>query len=252
MADNGHRLYESKYNDILGKYNSAISDGKKANADLKDLEKEHDKLKKQLDALRKNLEEETLARVDLENNIQSLKEELTFKDQVFQQELSESRTRRQVEISEIDGRLTEQYEAKLQQSLQELRDQYEGQMRGNREEIEGIFIGFSYMRLANIAITFQVFTKTRSKVYKTKLLVLVTPQTLFMKSSVYLVPAQKDSTVRSTNWRPHRLHFQLAFATWRQCWIQSVLVSIAICSMLKLNWFVCAKKWRSRCLNIKI
>lgn len=92
-----------------------------------------------LEALRKNLEEETLARVDLENNIQSLKEELTFKDQVFQQELSESRSRRQIEISEIDGRLNEQYEAKLQQSLQELRDQYEAQMRGNREEIEGLY-----------------------------------------------------------------------------------------------------------------
>lgn len=92
-----------------------------------------------LEALRKSLEEETLARVDLENNVQSLKEELTFKDQVFQQELSESRSRRQIEISEIDGRLNEQYEAKLQQSLQELRDQYEAQMRGNREEIEGLY-----------------------------------------------------------------------------------------------------------------
>ena len=45
----------------------------------------------------------------------------------------------QVEISEIDGRLAEQYEAKLQQSLQELRDQYEGQMRVNREEIELLY-----------------------------------------------------------------------------------------------------------------
>jgi lamin B len=44
-----------------------------------------------------------------------------------------------VEISEIDGRLTEQYEAKLQQSLQELRDQYEAQMRANREEIELLY-----------------------------------------------------------------------------------------------------------------
>lgn len=44
-----------------------------------------------------------------------------------------------VEISEIDGRLAEQYEAKLQQSLQELRDQYEAQMRVNREEIELLY-----------------------------------------------------------------------------------------------------------------
>lgn len=45
----------------------------------------------------------------------------------------------EVEISEIDGRLAEQYEAKLQQSLQELRDQYEAQMRVNREEIEMLY-----------------------------------------------------------------------------------------------------------------
>jgi lamin B len=138
-AENNYRLYEQKFHDLSAKYNAACSDRKKAQDELKDLEKEHDKLKKMLDALRKNLEEETLARVDLENNIQSLREELTFKDQVFQQELSESRSRRQVEISEIDGRLNEQYEAKLQQSLQELRDQYEGQMRANREEIEGLY-----------------------------------------------------------------------------------------------------------------
>lgn len=138
-AENNYRLFEQKFHDLTAKYNAACSERKKAQDELKDLEKEVDKLRKMLEALRKNLEEETLARVDLENNIQSLKEELTFKDQVFQQELSESRSRRQVEISEIDGRLNEQYEAKLQQSLQELRDQYEAQMRNNREEIEGLY-----------------------------------------------------------------------------------------------------------------
>lgn len=138
-AESNARLYEQKFHDISGKYNAAASERKKAQDDLKELDKEHDKLKKMLEALRKNLEEETLARVDLENNIQSLREELTFKDQVFQSELSETRSRRQVEISEIDGRLTEQYEAKLTQSLQELREQYEAQMRNNREEVEGLY-----------------------------------------------------------------------------------------------------------------
>lgn len=138
-AENNARLYEQKYHDFQGKFNAASSERKKALDDLKESEKENDKLKKLLDSLRKNLEEETLARVDLENNIQSLKEELTFKDHVYQQEVSESRSRRQVEISEIDGRLNEQYEAKLQSSLQELRDQYESQMRGNREEIESLY-----------------------------------------------------------------------------------------------------------------
>ncbi|RZC41724.1 Filament, LTD, DUF390, APG6, and/or DUF4600 domain containing protein, partial [Asbolus verrucosus] len=54
-------------------------------------------------------------------------------------ELTETRTRRQVEISEIDGRLAEKYEAKLQETLQELRDQYESQMASNRQEIELLY-----------------------------------------------------------------------------------------------------------------
>jgi len=59
--------------------------------------------------------------------------------QVFQQQLTETRTRRQIEISEIDGQLAEQYEAKLQQALQDLRDQYESQMANNRAEIELLY-----------------------------------------------------------------------------------------------------------------
>lgn len=44
-----------------------------------------------------------------------------------------------MEISEIDGRLAEKYEAKLQETLQDLRDQYESQMANNRQEIELLY-----------------------------------------------------------------------------------------------------------------
>lgn len=64
---------------------------------------------------------------------------MSFVLQVYQQQLTETRTRRQVEISEIDGRLAEQYEAKLHQALQDLRDQYESQMANNRHEIELLY-----------------------------------------------------------------------------------------------------------------
>lgn len=133
------RLYEQRYNDLQAKYNSACMDRKRATDDAKELQKEVDKLRRQLDDLRKALENETLARVDRENAVQSLKEELAFRDQIHTQELTDTRKRTQVEISEIDGRLAEQYEAKLQQSLRELREQYEGQIRANRDEIDNIF-----------------------------------------------------------------------------------------------------------------
>lgn len=114
-------------------------DRKKAEDLAKELGAENARLLKQLEDLRKQLEAETLARVDLENQNQSLREELSFKDSIHVQELTETRSRRQVEISEIDGRLSKEYEAKLQQSLQELRNQYESQMRVNREEIELLY-----------------------------------------------------------------------------------------------------------------
>lgn len=139
MAENNARLYESRYTEVNGKYSQALADRKKAEDQVKDLSAENERLRRQLDDLRKQLEAETLARVDLENQNQSLREELAFKDQVHSQELTETRSRRQIEISEIDGRLSRQYEAKLQQSLQELRDQYEAQMRANREEIEALY-----------------------------------------------------------------------------------------------------------------
>lgn len=139
VAENNARLYESRYTEVNGKYNQALADRKKAEDQVKDLGAENERLRRQLDDLRKQLEAETLARVDLENQNQSLREELAFKDQVHSQELTETRSRRQIEISEIDGRLSRQYEAKLQQSLQELRDQYEAQMRENREKIELLY-----------------------------------------------------------------------------------------------------------------
>lgn len=139
ISENSARVYESRYNEINGKYNQALADRKKADDLCKELSGENERLRRQLEDLRKQLEAETLARVDLENQNQSLREELSFKDQIHGQELTETRSRRQIEISEIDGRLSKQYEDKLQQSLQELREQYESQMRTNREEIELLY-----------------------------------------------------------------------------------------------------------------
>lgn len=88
LAENSARIWETRCNELQIQYNQANTDAKKAIGDLKDLEKERDKLKKQVDQLRKQLEEEALARVDMENHNQTLREELAFKDQVgFNQEL---------------------------------------------------------------------------------------------------------------------------------------------------------------------
>lgn len=59
--------------------------------------------------------------------------------QVYEQEITETKKRKQVEISELDGRLQVEYEAKLTEALKDLRDQYEEQLRNNRSEVEYLY-----------------------------------------------------------------------------------------------------------------
>lgn len=140
-AEKNAAYHENKVHDVQARLNQALNDRKRFEDENKELKAEVEKLAKQLASTRQKLEEETLKRVDLENRIQSLREELTFKEQIHEKELTETRTRKQVEISEIDGKLQERYEQKLTETLQELRDQYESQMRENRGEIESLYEG---------------------------------------------------------------------------------------------------------------
>lgn len=80
-----------------------------------------------------------MARIDAENQLKARTEELNFKNQLHQEEIVEIRSRRAVEIQEVDGRLQQEYESKLQDSIRELRAEYEGQLRANKEEMESIY-----------------------------------------------------------------------------------------------------------------
>ena len=84
---------------MQSQYNQSQAERKKLAERERELEKEIERLAALLEDTRKHLEEETLQRIDLENHIQSLKEDISFKDQVYQQEITETRTRRQVKYT---------------------------------------------------------------------------------------------------------------------------------------------------------
>jgi len=130
---------EAQVEELNGKLNIAENERKKLALELKELRDECARVVGQLKEAKKQLESETLMRVDLENRCQSLKEELQFKNTMHEQEITESRSKKTTEISEIDGRLQEQYEARLQGALQELRENYEEQLKNNRIEVESIY-----------------------------------------------------------------------------------------------------------------
>lgn len=130
---------EAQVNDITSKLAVSEAERKKLSAEIRDLRDEVAKLSRQLAEAKQQLESETLMRVDLENRCQSLREELQFKTQVYEQEITETKKQKQIDISMVDSRLQGEYEAKLTEALKELRDQYEEQLRNNRTEVEYIY-----------------------------------------------------------------------------------------------------------------
>ncbi|XP_073814232.1 lamin-C-like [Musca autumnalis] len=95
-----------------------IAEKKAATAYTKEAGVELCEVHAELELLRKQIKEDAQARIELEGNIQHLRNELTFKEKFHSEEINELRTG-----------LSKQYETILQQSLQELREQHEGKMR---------------------------------------------------------------------------------------------------------------------------
>uniref|UniRef100_A0A1A9WEQ9 IF rod domain-containing protein n=1 Tax=Glossina brevipalpis TaxID=37001 RepID=A0A1A9WEQ9_9MUSC len=126
------RMYQLLATDWSTKYNAIDDDRKKVVAELRQLQREIDN---HLNETRRRLEVEILSEMDLEYYTQSLREELTLKDELHVQEINEIRLRHLDEINEIDGRISAQYEEKLHRSLERVRNQYETLMRAKRDEI---------------------------------------------------------------------------------------------------------------------
>ncbi|XP_066272649.1 lamin-B1-like isoform X5 [Branchiostoma lanceolatum] len=137
-AEKKRHQAESALNEKEGRLQNAIADKQRAEGELAALRLEFANLEKQLATARKQLEEETLLRVDLENKVQTLREEVEFNKQVYEQELTESRTRKEVSITEVDAGEAE-FESRLQEALREMREQHELEARSMREELETMY-----------------------------------------------------------------------------------------------------------------
>jgi septal ring factor EnvC (AmiA/AmiB activator) len=130
---------ENQTVDLQARLNDAINQRRQFEDEYNKMKKELDSANKGWNTAKKQLEEETILRVDLENRVQSLKEELSFMKQVHEQELNETVSRSRVVVEEVDGRLTEEYESRLKESLQQMREDNDEQIRRMREETEAMY-----------------------------------------------------------------------------------------------------------------
>merc|ERR1712130_816929 len=112
---------------------------KKTQERLDEVLPEVQKMQDKLAEAKKLLDDEVLKKADLENHCQRLDEELKFKIQLLSQQLDEVKTRKEIEITEMDGKLQEEYEDRLQKALNELREVYDKQMAQNREDFGKLY-----------------------------------------------------------------------------------------------------------------
>jgi lamin B len=130
---------EAQVANLTTQVNKNGSEKDKLAADNKELEGEVGRYKRELDSLRKQLEGEAMHRVDAENKLQARTDEMQFRAKDYEERIEEIRTRRHVELQEIDGKLQQEYDAKLQDTIQELRTDFEAQLRANKDESENLF-----------------------------------------------------------------------------------------------------------------
>merc|ERR1712062_71521 len=118
---------------------SLENERKKTQEKLDEVLPEVQKLQDKLAEAKKMLDDEVLKKADLENQCQRLDEELKFKIQLLEQQLTEVKTRKDIEITEMDSKLQEEYKDRLQKALNELREVYDKQMAQNREDFSKLY-----------------------------------------------------------------------------------------------------------------
>ncbi|KAJ8000298.1 hypothetical protein DPEC_G00203380 [Dallia pectoralis] len=115
---------------------TALGEKRNLEAEVRDLKTQLAKLDTSLSDAKKQLQDEMLRRVDGENRIQTLKEELAFQKNLYSEELKETKRRHESRMVEMINGKQEDFESRLAEALTEIRSQQELQINLYKEDIE--------------------------------------------------------------------------------------------------------------------
>ncbi|NXL95243.1 LMNA protein, partial [Alectura lathami] len=115
---------------------TALGEKRNLESEVRDLRAQVAKLESALGEAKKQLQDEMLRRVDAENRLQTLKEELEFQKNIYSEELRETKRRHETRLVEIDNGRQQEFESKLAEALQDLRRQHENQIKHYKDELE--------------------------------------------------------------------------------------------------------------------
>ncbi|XP_068566790.1 lamin L3 [Cebidichthys violaceus] len=120
-------------------FTELLSDNRRLSEEFTDQSSQLENVEGALAATKNQLSAEILRRVDLENQVQTLKEQLGLQMNLSQQEIFEIRSRHESLLVEMDSGRRREFEGKLTETMQQLRQDHESQVQQYKEEIDRTF-----------------------------------------------------------------------------------------------------------------
>uniref|UniRef100_UPI0037E701CE lamin L3 n=1 Tax=Semicossyphus pulcher TaxID=241346 RepID=UPI0037E701CE len=120
-------------------YTKLLSDNRRLNDDFTDLQGQLENVESVLEDTKNQLSSEILRRVEMENQVQTLKEQLELHRNISEQEIFEIRSRHESRLVEMDSGRRREFESKLAESMQQLRKDHESQLQQYKEEMDRTF-----------------------------------------------------------------------------------------------------------------
>ncbi|MBN3290107.1 LAML3 protein, partial [Polypterus senegalus] len=128
-------LLHSKEADLA----NSLAENRRLEGELSELHTQAANLDSVLRDAKNHLHDEMLKRVDLENQLQTLREQMEFQKQIGEEELRETRSRHEIKLLEIDSGRQKEFESKIAEALQQLRREHEIHIQQYKEELEKTF-----------------------------------------------------------------------------------------------------------------
>ncbi|XP_044044743.1 lamin L3 isoform X1 [Siniperca chuatsi] len=120
-------------------YTKLLSENRRLNDDFTDLQGQLENLEGVLADTKNQLSSEILRRVEMENQVQTLKEQLELQRNISDQEIFEVRSRHESRLVEVDSGRRREFESKLAEAMQQLRQDHESQLQQYKEEMDRTF-----------------------------------------------------------------------------------------------------------------
>ncbi|XP_034437430.1 lamin L3 isoform X1 [Hippoglossus hippoglossus] len=116
-----------------------LSEHKRLQDDFADLQGQLENVEGDMSDTKNQLNSEILRRVELENQVQTLKEQLELQRNVSEQETLEIRSRYESRLVEMDTGRQRDFESKLSETMQHLRQDYDVQLQQYKADLDKTF-----------------------------------------------------------------------------------------------------------------